>query len=243
MTIFIYTQKTKKCIQCKEIKSIDNFNKRMTGKYRGQCRICQNKANRDRYHNHSKNTLKKSSLDYYNNNKKHYMAVHKIYRTSLASYETYAHQLTVEEDPILSDDGVSLEVRCKYCGKYFKPTNKEVSCRVSVIKGLSIGELSLYCSDNCKKSCGTYRQRKNPKGFKICTSREVQPELRKLVLERDNYQCQSCDNIDIKPLHCHHYEGIEINPIESADIDNCITLCKKCHNAVHKHCDMRRKKC
>lgn len=48
-------------------------------------------------------------------------------------------------------------------------------------------------------------------------------------------------------LHCHHFEGIEINPIESADIDQCITLCKKCHIWDHKNpCpikDYKRKPC
>ena len=50
---------------------------------------------------------------------------------------------------------------------------------------------------------------------------------------------------DEAPLHCHHSEGIEINPIESADIDICFTLCKECHNELHKEswCDMRRRPC
>jgi 5-methylcytosine-specific restriction endonuclease McrA len=61
----------------------------------------------------------------------------------------------------------------------------------------------------------------------------VQPELRKLVLKRDDYTCQKCNATNTE-LHCHHYEGIEVNPIESADIDQCITLCKKCHNEVHR---------
>ena len=50
---------------------------------------------------------------------------------------------------------------------------------------------------------------------------------------RDNYTCQKCGAINTE-LHCHHYEGVEVNPVESADIDQCITLCKKCHNNIHK---------
>jgi len=66
----------------------------------------------------------------------------------------------------------------------------------------------------------------------------VQPELRKLVLLRDNYTCQKCntskeDNPDLE-LHCHHIDPVINNPIESADIDNCITLCKLCHKEIHK---------
>ena len=81
-------------------------------------------------------------------------------------------------------------------------------------------------------------------GFKTDTSREVQPHLRKLVLERDDWTCQKCGNGD-KELHCHHMTGIEINPIESADMDNCITFCVDCHHEVHRlsYCNMRREKC
>ena len=71
--------------------------------------------------------------------------------------------------------------------------------------------------------------------FKLATSREVQPELRKLVLKRDDYKCQKClKGLDEVQLHCHHIDPIINNPVESADIDNCVTLCKACHKEVHK---------
>ena len=131
-----------------------------------------------------------------------------------------------------SKDGQSLEVKCKYCGKYFKPLTNSVKRRVRALKGLSKGEHSLYCSDDCKNNCGTFRKKDFPEGLSPITSREVQPQLRKLVLERDNWTCQKCDRD--KDLHCHHIEYVVDNPIESADVDNCITLCKKCHIKVHK---------
>jgi hypothetical protein len=34
-------------------------------------------------------------------------------------------------------------------------------------------------------------------------------------------------------LHCHHIDPVINNPIESADVDVCITLCKSCHKEVH----------
>jgi len=40
-------------------------------------------------------------------------------------------------------------------------------------------------------------------------------------------------------LHCHHIDPVSQNPIESADIDNCITLCKECHKEVHKKDDCK----
>lgn len=57
-----------------------------------------------------------------------------------------------------------------------------------------------------------------------------------MVLKRDNYTCQKCErhqSILNTGLHCHHFEGIKLNPIESADIDMCITLCKPCHKFIH----------
>jgi len=63
-------------------------------------------------------------------------------------------------------------------------------------------------------------------------SREVQPELRQMVFERDNWTCQKCGAME--SLHCHHLEGIRWEPLESADIDKCITYCRNCHEDVHK---------
>lgn len=256
MSNTIYNLKTKKCTKCKEIKHINMFNKDRSTKdgLRYTCKYCDKQ-----YHNNNKNILKKKRIEYCKNNKEHIRNKTKIYRKNNnkrlkenlkayrqlhAIYKTFAHQLTIDEEPRLAADGISLQVRCKYCGKYFKPTNSEVNNRIQSINNTKPGEHSLYCSTNCKKSCGTYRRNTYPQGFKTDTSREVQPALRKLVLERDNWACQTCGaTIDDAQLHCHHYEGIEINPIESADMDNCITLCKECHSKVHKDCDMRRNKC
>jgi 5-methylcytosine-specific restriction endonuclease McrA len=126
-----------------------------------------------------------------------------------------------------------LEVKCMYCDRWFIPSKISVGNKIRAINGKIQGECNLYCSDECKKTCPTYHRQKYSKDFKINTSREVQPELRKLVLKRDNYTCQKCGTTNTE-LHCHHYEGVEVNPVESADIDQCITLCKQCHNEVHR---------
>ena len=52
-----------------------------------------------------------------------------------------------------------------------------------------------------------------------------------MVFAIDNYTCQKCGST--KSLHCHHLTGLRQNPLESADLDNCITLCKKCHKWAH----------
>lgn len=133
----------------------------------------------------------------------------------------------------LIDENI-LEVRCTYCNRWYIPKRNNVRSRIDSINGKGAGENRFYCSDECKGSCSIYWTRDYPKGFKNTNDRKRvdQPALRKLVLERDNWKCIKCGND--KDLYCHHFEGIEQNPIESADVDNCATLCKKCHKEAHK---------
>jgi len=132
-----------------------------------------------------------------------------------------------------------LEVTCTNCGNWFKPTYTEVKNRIANINGN--GGSNLYCSEECKNSCPTYSKSYmyvikqdlfNHTGILPDMSRELQPELRKLVLERDQYQCTYC--AETTNLHCHHIDPVISNPIESADIDNCMTLCSKHHLEVHQ---------
>ena len=153
----------------------------------------------------------------------------------IPKYDTYAHQ--IEWCEIVrrnKDDRNILEIKCAYCGKWFVPTITNIRNRINFLKGLNgyNSEYRLYCSNSCKIECPIYHKKEWPKNFKQSTSREVQPELRQMVLERDDYQCIKCNSKE--SLHCHHIEGIRWNPIESADIDMCVTLCKTCHIEVHK---------
>lgn len=56
-------------------------------------------------------------------------------------------------------------------------------------------------------------------------------QRRKAVLERDNYECQEC-GIDMD-LHVHHILQIRDYPELANDLSNCMTLCGKCHRAIH----------
>ena len=160
-----------------------------------------------------------------------------------SGYETYKDQITYAEQKRRAPDNKDiLEVKCTYCGRWFKPTVRQAAARARYLQGKegAIHESRFYCSDRCKKACPIFKRIRWPKDFKYATSREVQPELRQMRLEIDNYACQKDDckkTIDEVELHCHHNTSVELNPIESADLDNCITLCKKCHIMVHKECD------
>jgi 5-methylcytosine-specific restriction endonuclease McrA len=109
--------------------------------------------------------------------------------------------------------------------------------RIRCLTGSGGGECRFYCSDKCKRECSIYRQVRNYRGREKDLSREVQPELRQLRFELDNYTCQKCGKhqSELKVgLHCHHLEGIRWEPLESADVDKCITVCKTCHKKIHK---------
>ena len=166
-----------------------------------------------------------------------------VTKKNLPLYDTYAQQIEwVDKVRRNIENANILEVKCAYCGKWFIPRRWDVLKRSQYLKGNWNGENLLYCSDGCKNSCPLYR--KKPETLMredavragrlnwIELNREVQPQLRQMVLKRDRYKCVKCETTE--ELHCHHIYPVTIEPIESADIDNCITLCVECHKKVHK---------
>lgn len=60
------------------------------------------------------------------------------------------------------------------------------------------------------------------------------PEVRqwkKKVLNRDNYTCQKCG--EVEKLQVHHVVPWSKNPFSRTDIQNGITLCVDCHAEEH----------
>jgi len=174
--------------------------------------------------------------EYYAKNKDFILLNNKKYAESKSEYGDFYNKLTIDESPMLSSDGKSLEVKCKYCSKYFKPTNSQVTSRVHSLNNLNSAANSfLYCSTGCKESCPVYKQHKYPKGFRKTSSREVDSSLRQMCFERDNWKCQICGkSVEEVILHCHHIEGYTQNPLLGNDLNNVITLCKEHHKEVHK---------
>jgi hypothetical protein len=186
-----------------------------------------------RLEQHRKHALKVDRTEYRKEYNKINRSVMKLKRRDPVQYRGYHKQLTIEEAPRESDNGV-LQCKCTYCGAYFEPTFIQVRSRIKALKGQSGGVCRLYCSDGCKKSCPIYNQNIWPKGFKRGTSREVVPALRQMALERDEYECQRCGKrIDETSLHVHHINGATQNKMISNDLWNVITLCKECHKWVH----------
>lgn len=158
-----------------------------------------------------------------------------VTKKNIPLFNTFAPKLSwceaTRRDP---EDNNILQVKCTYCGKWYMPTLDSVRGRIKSANGKMRGDSRLYCSNECKKLCPIYRRVKYSGEEKHVNypSREVQAQLRQMVFERDNWTCIKCNNT--KALHCHHKEGIYWEPLESADINMCVTLCKDCHKEVHK---------
>lgn len=238
---------TRICSKCKEEKSLEEYhwsNKKLNRR-KYSCKDCESKRNKEyRENNKEKENLR--NYRWYKDNKKKSKEREKRYRENnkerikkrkrkiynslcLINSKLFIDIQSYEET---RENGEYFEVRCSYCGKWFVPTNGNVSARLQSAYGYTRGERRLYCSESCKQLCTIYNQVTKYKFQEGESSREVQPQLRQLVFERDKYKCQKCNKEE--DLQCHHIDPVKVNPIESADIDNCITLCIDCHKKVHK---------
>jgi len=218
----------KRCYKCKIYKPLECFgkHKRAWDGLQDQCKVCRkeySKKWREKNSEYSKKWYEKNSEKMKENNKKWY--------EKPALFKTYEHKLVVDDKPKKAPDGIHLLVVCKTCYKHFEPTNLQTNNRIKCLNGKIKGEGNFYCSDTCKNTCSIFHKISHRTGENHNLDREIQPELRKMCLERDNYTCQKCSSTE--NLHCHHITGILQNPIESADVGNTITLCQKCHLFVH----------
>lgn len=208
-----------------------------------------NKHSLKEYRQRNKNYFKEYHKEYRQINKDKLMRYKKEYRKnnkeSLKAKNNFPYlfnsllsqKLSIYEETRESQDGY-IEARCAYCGKWIQPTVSQVRNRISACETHGNGECRIYCNDNndqCKLACPTYHKISYPKGFKPASSREVDPLVRQLCFERDNWTCQHCGVTSKEAqLHCHHIIGVVHSPMEQNDISNTITLCKACHKALHK---------
>ena len=165
---------------------------------------------------------------------------------NIPTYKTYAHQIEwCEEVRRNKEDPNVLEVKCFKCNKWYIPTRINMLNRLSHLNYNRKSTSHFYCSEECKNSCSIFGKTINTimKEDAIRAGRlpwlelrrEVQPELRQMVLERDKNMCVKCN--DSSNLECHHIYPVSTNPLESADVDNCMILCKECHKKVHQEVD------
>jgi len=127
-----------------------------------------------------------------------------------------------------------LQVRCtnSECKKWFTPTKSQFSNRKSSLYGYMRGENRFYCSEECKTNCSIYNQQKYPKGEKPYYSRPDQKDWAAGVAENADYECEICGSTE--NCSAHHFEGLNVNPLMSADVDMGIYLCDICETRAHK---------
>jgi 5-methylcytosine-specific restriction endonuclease McrA len=70
-----------------------------------------------------------------------------------------------------------------------------------------------------------------PKQARLRLNPEVYERLRKQVLRRDGWRCQSCGTM--ANLEVHHQE-FRSHAGDDAE-ENLITLCSTCHASEHRH--------
>jgi len=203
-----------------------------------------------KYNEENKEIIKQKHKEYREQNKEKIRKAKKEYANSPAKYDTWYDKLYLyyDSEEIRRDPNnyELIQFKCYYtgCKNWFNPTNQQLYIRYRAICGSNDGrnrQGNLYCCDECKNRCSVFRKRKQPNILNREIGREVQPELRKMVLERDNYTCQheGCGKSLVEfpdlVLHCHHIFPLNEDPVCSADIDNCITLCAECHKWVHQN--------
>lgn len=236
----------------------ENFtkNKNRPNGLNAWCKVCRsndNKKNKPKwqaynkqYKQDHKEEIEKYEQEVYKEKRKELL---KNWKHQSAYYETYAYQLLTYKIECRRDPNNSelLQCKCTFCKEWFNPKNSSVQNRLSCIeKDYRQGEAHLYCSEECKVKCPIYHRVDEPKPEDRTinyayerSKRPVQKELREMVLERDEYACQKCGATDVA-LVCHHFTGVQQNPIESADVDNCITVCEKCDSYIHSQPGCRR---
>ena len=253
---------TKICSKCNIEKELDEFYLH-SGSPDGHMSWCIECATKYR-HNHKEDkaeymkTYAKENAQHISEYQEKYRELHakerkeqnKKYRNSPAKYDLFYEKIKLYEECQRDPENPELiQVRCKYCNNWFNPTYSQLDSRLKVMTGTKRAN-NLYCSGACKKACPIFGKQKYPRGFEQGTSREVQAELRKMVLERDNWTCQKCgkskEDFPELELHCHHIFPLNEDPIGSADIDNCETLCAECHQWKHQNipgCSYKELKC
>jgi 5-methylcytosine-specific restriction endonuclease McrA len=134
---------------------------------------------------------------------------------------------------------------CLRCGKEFwrKPSaikngeNKYCSKECYLIKQSGVPKKQMRRPPRYGAQCHNWKGGITPINKAIRGSREFAC-WRKSVFERDNFTCKECGARskvgETVYLHAHHVIPFAVSPLKRFDVDNGLTLCKKCHDKKPK---------
>ena len=234
------------CKKCKEKLElcVENFHKAKKTKsgFRGECKKCSAEYQR-KYNKDNKDKIAKRDKKYNKKRVKSRKKYRKKYHKLSAKYSTFGHQLFADE--VRETDNDILEVKCKQCKKWFKPTNLQVSNRKQAIDGNQKGENHFYCSQECKDNCEVFRimpitiekqDELNAGIYKIHKHEDYYTDTQlniwsKQVRDRVNNKCEKCESKE--NLQAHHVNPKALFPEQALDPLNGVCLCKECHKEVH----------
>ena len=197
-----------------------------------------NERNRQYYEAHKEADAERSKL-YRAANKKHISERSKHYLGRKAMYATHGEMLPNEDGPKIHQDGKTLLVTCKMCGKHYAPTIQSVRNRLSSLEGNMKGEANFYCSDSCKAACPVF-------WFRTGVQRDPrlpQPDIDPRSCQTDHLKRAQCDENDGQS-HCercgdlvdvetHHNSPIFQYGMEAVSSANHILLCWGCHQKIN----------
>lgn len=103
------------------------------------------------YRKDNKQKIQLQQAEYYQTHKEETKKYDQQHNQQKAKYKTYHDKLIIEQAPRLAQDGISIEVKCEYCGQYFIPANLQLRNKIQQIKQQAHGS-NLYCSEQCKIS-------------------------------------------------------------------------------------------
>lgn len=122
----------------------------------------------------------------------------------------------------------------KYGEQYIIDSNSPDALKEAYLK--TITRIDKYFASEYNGRSGEFHWNwqggKTPVNQRERSSKEY-AEWRKAVFERDGFTCQLCGQVG-GGLQAHHIQHWSTNVNERYQVQNGVTLCKKCHKELHK---------
>lgn len=229
----LFDQGLKRCSKCMRIKPLSSFHKSSSSQIgvKPSCKECAHKQYRMTHKKPKQQVMvdsKKSRQKYLQGPSKSKQLFKTIPKT---------------DKPAIDRKGY-IQVACYFCKNHFKPTVSAILTRKNCFNGAIPGEGNFYCSENCKKTCPTFKfqpdRQTDPRSKLYVPPTETQKaraaqtdKLKKAqCLEVGYNYCERCG--DIIDVELHHTLPVSEYGMESIDHDSHMLLCPGCHVTLHR---------